>query len=225
MIQTENAEDLMGELGDLLLEEDDVAESANDLRRWPINWGITSLVGTLGRRVETSSGTVLFARVTDGIVETGTGGRYLVSFADEWDDAWFDAEGSVVVVVDDGGTGVAHEVRITAYPIEDSNGGTGSGDTAIDHDGAAGVIVDGVAATTDCMRFLVGASGADDVEIVAFLKADYDAGLRATANRQGTTATGTDGRWVAPLMLDAGTYRILGNKDGYEVSSFEIVVP
>jgi hypothetical protein len=135
MIQTENAEDLMGELGDLLLEEDDVAESANDLRRWPINWGITSLVGTLGRRVETSSG------------------------------------------------------------------------------------------TTDCMRFLVGASGADDVEIVAFLKADYDAGLRATANRQGTTATGTDGRWVAPLMLDAGTYRILGNKDGYEVSSFEIVVP
>jgi hypothetical protein len=71
----------------------------------------------------------------------------------------------------------------------------------------------------------VGGAGADDVEVVAYLKAEYDAGLRGTANRQGTTATGSDGRWISPLMLDAGEYTVLGNKAGYEVVVEAVVVP
>lgn len=104
--------------------------------------------------------------------------------------------------------------------------GNGSGDTAVDHDGATGVTVDGEPSEADVMRFtLPGGGGADGVEVVAYLTADYDAGNRGTANRQGTTSTGSDGRWVAPLMLDTGTYTILGNRGGYVVAAVTVVVP
>lgn len=117
-------------------------------------------------------------------------------------------------------------VRDLSMIIEATDGmSTGTGDFPINHNGGTGVTVDGVASATDIMQFTVGGNGADDVEVVAYLKADYDAGLRANENRQGTTVTGTDGRWVAPLMLDAGTYVILANKDRYVIASLTVVVP
>jgi hypothetical protein len=103
--------------------------------------------------------------------------------------------------------------------------GTGSGDFAVDHNGGAGVTVNGVAAATDCMRILDGANGVDNVEIAAFLAATYAAGSRGATNRAGTTYTGSDGRWEAPLMLDNGTYEVVFSKGGYLIGTSTVGVP
>jgi hypothetical protein len=103
--------------------------------------------------------------------------------------------------------------------------GTGSGDFAVDHSGGAGVTVDGVAAATDCMRILDGANGVDNVEIAAFLAATYAAGSRGASDRAGTTYTGSDGRWEAPLMLDNGSYVLVFSKGGYLIGTSTVGVP
>lgn len=104
-------------------------------------------------------------------------------------------------------------------------GGTGAGDFAVDHDGGVGVTVDGVSAAADCMRFTASGVGVDNVELAAFLKADYDAGARGAVDRRGTTYTGSDGRWEAPLMLDDGTYTVVASKGGYLIRTLTVVVP
>jgi hypothetical protein len=103
--------------------------------------------------------------------------------------------------------------------------GTGTGDFAVDHNGGSGVTVDGAASTADVLRFTVGGSGVDDVEVVAYLKSDYDAGTRGAADRKGTTFSGSDGRWEAPLMLDPGTYTIVASVRGFLARAFTVVVP
>jgi hypothetical protein len=104
--------------------------------------------------------------------------------------------------------------------------GTGSGDFPIDHSGGAGVFVDDVPATTDCMRFTQGGVGVDNVEVIAYTQADYLAGLRGALERRGRTYTNAQGRWVSPLMLDAGeTYIVLANVRGYLAKTHKVVVP
>jgi hypothetical protein len=103
--------------------------------------------------------------------------------------------------------------------------GTGSGDFAVDHSGGAGVTVNGVAAATDCMRIMDGANGVDNVEIAAFLAATYAAGSRGATDRAGTTYTGSDGRWEAPLMLDNGSYVLVFSKGGYLIGTSTVGVP
>jgi hypothetical protein len=122
-------------------------------------------------------------------------------------------------------------VRVNGGPATlDTGGGaggtgTGSGDFAIDHNGGASVTVNGVAAATDCMRILDGANGVDNVEIAAFLAATYAAGSRGATDRAGTTYTGSDGRWEAPLMLDNGSYVLVFSKGGYLIGTSTVGVP
>lgn len=58
----------------------------------------------------------------------------------------------------------------------------------------------------DALRYTIAAAPADDVTIKAYLKSEYDAGTRTV---RGTAHTGVDGRWLNPLMLNAGTYTLV----------------
>lgn len=90
--------------------------------------------------------------------------------------------------------------RYTAGALElapsGGGGGTGAGEIPVDHHTGG----------TDAMRYLLSGQPADNVTIRAYLKSDYDAGTRVV---RGTTRTGPDGRWLAPLMLDPGTYYLI----------------
>ena len=83
-------------------------------------------------------------------------------------------------------------------------GSTGSGITPVNHD-TGGV---------DALRYLApDLSPVDGGGITAFLKSSYDAGNYSTP--LGSTETRSDGRWKAPLMLDAGVvYTIVFYKQG-----------
>jgi hypothetical protein len=106
--------------------------------------------------------------------------------------------------------------------------GTGTGDVAVTHDGGTGVTVDGAASGEDVMRVVRTGTGAPiaDAEIAAYLSADYDAGNTGLDFRRGTTRTGEDGRWRAPLMLAGGgnAYTIVVNATGYAAVVAEIAI-
>jgi hypothetical protein len=72
----------------------------------------------------------------------------------------------------------------------------GDGDIPVDHNTGG----------TDALRYTLSGDPADDVTIKAYLKSEYDAGTRTV---RGTAHTGVDGRWINPLMLDAGTYTLV----------------
>lgn len=108
-----------------------------------------------------------------------------------------------------------------------TGGGTGSGANPIDHNGGTGVTVDGVASTTDILQYLnPDTSGADGLFVAAYLATEYDANP-PVRTAKGTTRTGPDGRWLAPLMLDSGTYYVIADTagDGYEAKINTVVVP
>jgi len=86
------------------------------------------------------------------------------------------------------------------------SGGAGLGDTAVDHNTGG----------ADHLRFVDGTgAGIDNAEIKAFLKTDYDDHHYSTTFIQGKSATGADGRWSWPMMLDRGfTYTIMFYKQG-----------
>lgn len=85
-------------------------------------------------------------------------------------------------------------------------GEAGNGDLPVNHDTGG----------TDNLRVVAGSIGVDDVTIRAFLTSDYDAGTRTV---RGTTYTGTDGRWVRPMMLDEGDYTFTFAKDGFQLQT------
>ena len=92
-------------------------------------------------------------------------------------------------------------------------GSTGTGSTPVNHDTGG----------TDALRYLApGSSPVDGGGIVAFLKSSYDAGNFALP--LGSTETRSDGRWKAPLMLDAGVvYTIAFYKQGaLSITTIEI---
>lgn len=119
-------------------------------------------------------------------------------------------------------------VQTNSEPLvpDAGGGGAGSGDTSINHDGAAGVTVDGAASSADCMRVLdeLGAP-MDDAELTAYLKSDYDAGNKGPSFRQAFVRTGSDGRWVESMRLDAGTYTFEASHDMLGTIVFDVVVP
>lgn len=69
----------------------------------------------------------------------------------------------------------------------------GTGDIAVDHNTGG----------ADELRCTVGGVGVDGVRIVAYLAADYDANHMTP---RGEAITGSDGRWIAPMYLDADDY-------------------
>jgi hypothetical protein len=95
-------------------------------------------------------------------------------------------------------------------------GGSGDGDTPVDHDTGG----------ADSYQILSSASGhppLDNATLKAFLKSDYDAGRRTDAYVQAVQFTGANGRWVGPMMLDAGTeYTIVVYDQGFVSSTFNV---
>jgi hypothetical protein len=105
-------------------------------------------------------------------------------------------------------------------------GGTGTGTTPIDHDGGDGVTVDGDASDVDCLRYVGTDNGGRALFVVAYLASEWDA-VPTVRSPKGTTRTGSDGRWLAPLMLDSGTYYLVADIPGdiYEAQKTTVVVP
>lgn len=95
-----------------------------------------------------------------------------------------------------------------------SGGASGDGDTPVDHNTGG----------TDALRYTLGGDGADNVVIKAYLKSEYDAGTRTL---RGTAHTGPDGRWLAPLMLNAGAiYTLVASLPGVtEATTTNLTVP
>lgn len=96
--------------------------------------------------------------------------------------------------------------RIDVAVSTAGGGGTGNGDIAVDHDYGG----------TDAYRFTLadGTTGVDDALVTAFINGTADA----------QTRTGSDGRFVAPLMLDAGTYTLVYSARGMVTQSIEVEV-
>lgn len=101
----------------------------------------------------------------------------------------------------------------------DGIGGNGDGDTPVDHNWAGSFTVNGGESQEggDDSLLITSSQGAvDGATIRAYVAGDYDAGTR-TVNAQ--TSTGSDGRWVAPLMLDPDDYVIVISKSGVMVTT------
>lgn len=120
----------------------------------------------------------------------------------------FYATGSDFQVVILGGSigGVALGNNIVAsFSINNRSGSdssfNGDGDIPVDHNTGG----------TDTLLYRVNSVAADNVIIKAYLKSEYDAGTRTV---RGTTYTGPDGRWLNPLMLNAGTYTVVARLPG-----------
>jgi hypothetical protein len=82
----------------------------------------------------------------------------------------------------------------------------GTGDIPVDHDYDVDDSHD-----PDQLRVLKNGSPVDGVTLRAYVKADYDAGTRQVV---GMATTGSDGRWLSAMMLDADTYYIVASKPG-----------
>lgn len=99
---------------------------------------------------------------------------------------------------------IASELETAEAMIEVSGslaiggGGSGNGDVAVDHNYSG----------TDALR-VVGSDNlpVDNAVIRAYVLADYNNG--DIDPQPPTTYTGSDGRWVEPLSLDADTYKVI----------------
>lgn len=78
---------------------------------------------------------------------------------------------------------------------------------------------------TDKYRVVASGTPVSDVNIRAFVKTDYDNGLRANKHIVGQSRTGTDGRWVSVIRLDPGSYVLEFSKSGqYRTSTVDVTV-
>ena len=94
-----------------------------------------------------------------------------------------------------------------------SGGASGDGDTPVDHNTGG----------TDALRYTLGGDGADNVVIKAYPKSEYDAGTRTL---RGTAYTGPDGRWLSPLMLNAGVaYTLVASIPGVTEAAVTEITP
>jgi hypothetical protein len=128
-----------------------------------------------------------------------------------------------------GGSGVTQGDidAIVAAVLAALGGGIGSGANPIDHDGGAGVTIDGDASEPDCLQYVgTDGGGREGLFVSAYLASEWDA-VPTVRSAKGTTRTGGDGRWIAPLMLDSGTYYLVADLqgDGYEAQLNVVVMP
>lgn len=91
----------------------------------------------------------------------------------------------------------------------------GTGDTAVDHNTGG----------ADNLRYLSPTgTPIDNGSIVAYLTAEYDA--KNYTNPIGATTSRSDGRFSAPLMLDAGvSYTIMFYKQGFFMPTVAVITP
>lgn len=146
-------------------------------------------------------GAVLQARTTTGVVDLGDG-RYM---------ALFTLTTPIVIAVawDDGVGGTDSEV--VNLPALDSAGRmrpqpvSGPGDVPVDHNyGGA----DALAVRTATGEGVRGAT------VWAFLRSDYDAGMRGLGYVVASASTDLNGRWLAPMLLGQADYSLLVFKPG-----------
>jgi len=118
--------------------------------------------------------------------------------------------------------GAVWDVLLADHTVAGSAGSalgqiTGSGNIAVNHNYGG----------TDALRVLNSATNApvDEVSIIAYVKADYDAGNFGESFVRARSITGSDGRWLSPMQLDAETYTLVFNKPGvYTGETKEITV-
>jgi hypothetical protein len=82
--------------------------------------------------------------------------------------------------------------------------------TVSDIAGIGAVAVDHNYGGTDALAYRTGEGrGIDNATIHAFLKCDYDKGRRSAKYIQGESRTNVQGRWMFPIMLDPGNYKLV----------------
>lgn len=120
---------------------------------------------------------------------------------------------STLLAVTNGAATVAAQLQHLDADVSAVGGGSGSGngDIAVNHSYGS----------TDAYRVLNSETGEpiDDVLVAAY------EGSTATGTPDAQTRTGSDGRWISSLMLDAGTYTLVFSKAGVmETTSVSLTV-
>lgn len=113
-----------------------------------------------------------------------------------------------------GGTAPTVEEIDTQLSVTHGNGLWGSGtdgEIAVNHN-TGGV---------DSLRYEMMGIGINNAKIRAYLKSEYDVGTRQV---RAESLTGSDGRWVQDMMLQALTYVITFDADGYLLAKVEVTV-
>jgi hypothetical protein len=153
------------------------------------NTSITSTLDLTDHNVKVYSGTGIgqVRRITDYDIPTR------VATIDRAWDVTPNPANSLVTIIGGAATG--------------GDAAAGTGDKPVTHN--TNPATGGVLA--DALRYTFGGNGVDDVVIQAYLASEYDAGNPAL---KGTTRTGPDGRWLAPLMLNAGSYKLVARLPG-----------
>lgn len=152
-------------------------------------------------RVVSSAGTVIVAPADAAAASGWVAGITPGTFS--WTYAFPDDFRGFVEVVSAAATTVGLlAVAVSPPPAPAAGAGVGDGDTDVDHNTGG----------TDNLRAVASGVGIDNVEVTAFLASDFDAGVYTV---RGRTVTRSDGRWAAPLRLNAGlTYVIRFQKVG-----------
>lgn len=172
----------------------------------PVAYWITGIAASIGARAYDAAGIALAVRQTSVATEEGATGLYTVRVT--LDDTW---TLPLTVKVDDG----AGTIHIETIVVDASGGGgvgAGTGDIAVNHNTGG----------TDHLAFKTsGGDGIDGATVRAYVKSEYDAGTRTV---RGQVMTGTDGRWIEDMMLDADTYTFVFTAPGYQTASIEQAV-
>lgn len=130
------------------------------------------------------------------------------------------------------------DAQLAAILASVSEAGPGEGIYPIDHDGGTGLAGDdielyiphtagsSVGSSADVLRFTASGVGVPNLHINAYLASDYDAD---PPSREiiGQAFTGSDGRWLAPINLNSGTYYLIVDaaNDDYQATQIKVVVP
>jgi hypothetical protein len=177
----------------------------------------TGLAGSLGYRLDAAAGDPVVAWTKAGVVETDVPGTYAVVLGG--------VEGMPVpkgftgtitwsTTADPDDPGLAsEELWPGKYEYVDVAISSRMPYAAFEPQAA---FVDHDWPTPDAMRVQddsgVGIAGAS---IQVYRRADYDAGSRTRDNLIGSTSTGADGKWLAPLPMGPGDYAAIVGAAGF----------
>jgi hypothetical protein len=150
-----------------------------------------------------------------------TNGRYLVAcHRSDGDSYVINGDPGMLEILDDVDIGfgaIKSQADSISDAIEDLATLTlnvGQGTVAVNHDTGG----------TNALAYLTSTgSGISGGDIIAFTKADYDAGNRSQEYVRGSTTTDVNGQWVHDLYLDPAVYTIVFKKDGVYVPTTQEV--